>query len=310
MTRDTLAHTPQVAEVEADQIWTLYALTQQTGAPWGLGTISSRNPTTTYVYDDTAGVGGFGYIVDSGVRTTHNQFGTRASLGFNAAGGSHVDSIGHGTHVAGTVAGSTFGVAKRASIISVKVFVGNQASTSIILNGYNWAVNDIRTRGRTGNAVVNLSLGGPFSSAFNNAVNSAFSAGVLSVVAAGNENQNTANVSPASASGALTVGSIDSAWRRSSFSNWGAAVDIFAPGSAIQSAWHTSNTATNTIQGTSMAAPHVAGLALYLQTLENVRSASALKSRIIALSTTGRIASSPSLNGSPNRIAYNGNGRQ
>ncbi|KAH7368869.1 alkaline proteinase [Plectosphaerella cucumerina] len=309
-TIEQIKNSPEVADVELDQIWTLYALTTQSGATWGLGTVSSRNPTTTYVYDDTAGVGGFAYVVDSGVLTTHSQFGTRASLGFNAAGGSHVDTSGHGTHVAGTIAGTTYGVAKRASVISVKVFTGNTASTSVILNGYNWAVNDIRTKGRIARSAINLSLGGPVSSAFNNAVNAAYSAGVLTVVAAGNENQNAANVSPASASGALTVGSIDSAWRRSTFSNYGAVVDVFAPGTAVLSAWIGSNTATRSISGTSMAAPHVVGLALYLQSLEGLSTAAAVTSRIIALSTTGRIGSSPALNGSPNRIVYNGNGRQ
>ncbi|KAM0329244.1 hypothetical protein ACHAQA_004546 [Verticillium albo-atrum] len=308
-TLEAIKNSPEVADVEEDQLWTLYALTTQTGAPHGLGSISSRTVgSTRYVYDDTAGQGGFAYIVDSGVLTTHAQFGGRASLGSNPAGGSHVDTSGHGTHVAGTVAGSTYGVAKRASIISVKVFVGNTASTSVILSGYNWAVNDIRTRSRTATSVINLSLGGPFSSSFNNAVNAASSAGVTSVIAAGNENQAVANVSPASAASAIAVGAVDASWNIASYSNWGPGVAIFAAGSNVLSSWIGSNTATRSISGTSMASPHVAGLVLYLQRLEGVSTPAAIKARIIALATTGRIGGN--LRGSPNRLAYNGNGSQ
>jgi oryzin len=147
--------------------------------------------------------------------------------------------------------------------------------------------------------------GGPPSTAFNNAVQSAFAAGVLSVVAAGNENVRAATVSPASAPNALTVGAISSSWTEASYSNFGTSVDVLAPGSAILSAWFTSNSATNSISGTSMATPHVSGLALYLAALENINTPAALTARIKALGTTDKVRSLKA--GSPNLIAYNGN---
>ncbi|KAH7034607.1 alkaline protease [Microdochium trichocladiopsis] len=306
---------PYVLEVEQDQIWTLFdeveepaskrALVTQTGATWGLGTVSHRNPgSTSYIYDNTAGQGTFAYVVDTGILTTHNQFGGRASFGYNAVGGSNADTQGHGTHVAGTIIGSTYGVSKAAQAIAVKVFAGSSSSTSIILDGFNWAVNDIISKSRQSRAVINMSLGGGFSSAFNSAVNSAYSSGVLSAIAAGNSNTNAANTSPASAANAITVGSIDSSWRRSSFSNYGSVLDIWAPGTSVLSAWIGSNSATNTISGTSMATPHVAGLILYLQALEG-GNAAAITSRLRALATPNRVTD---VSGSPNYILYNGNG--
>ncbi|TGJ88329.1 hypothetical protein E0Z10_g423 [Xylaria hypoxylon] len=307
---------PQVADVEQDQVWHLFdehhelaerALVTQTGAPYGLGSISHKTSgSTSYIYDSTAGAGTFGYVVDTGLLTTHTQFGTRASYGYNAVGGANVDSNGHGTHTAGTLGGSTYGVAKAATIISVKVFSGSTSSTSIILDGYNWAVNDIIAKGRQSKSVLSLSLGGPFSSAFNTAVNSAYSSGVLSVIAAGNEAVNAANTSPASAANALTVAAIDSSWAFAYFSNFGAVVDIAAPGVSVLSSWIGSNTATNTISGTSMSTPHVAGLALYLIALEGLSTPAAVTARIKALGTSGKITSLPS--GTVNLIAYNGNG--
>ena len=181
-----------------------------------------------------------------------------------------------------------------------------QGSTSVILNGYNWAVNDITSNGRAGVSVISMSLGGGFSSAFNTAVNNAYSSGVTTVVAAGNENQNAANVSPASAANAITVGAIQSNNARASYSNYGAVLDVFAPGTGVLSSWYTSDTATNTISGTSMATPHVSGLVLYLKRLEGITSASAIAARIVALATTGVVTNPGS--GSPNRLAYNGNG--
>ncbi|KAI0457402.1 subtilase [Xylaria acuta] len=307
---------PQVAEVEQDQVWHLFeethelserALTTQSGATWGLGTISHRSSgSTSYIYDSSAGAGTFAYIVDTGLLTTHTQFGNRGSYGYNAVGGANVDSNGHGTHVAGTLGGSTYGVAKAATIISVKVFTGSSSSTTIILDGYNWAVNDIISKGRQSRSVLSLSLGGGFSSAFNNAVNNAYSSGVLSVIAAGNDGANAANTSPASAANALTVAAIDSNWAFASFSNYGAVVDIAAPGVSVLSSWIGSNTATNTISGTSMSTPHVAGLALYLIALEGLSTPAAVTARIKALGTSGRISSLPG--GTVNLIAYNGNG--
>lgn len=234
------------------------ALTSQSGAPWGLGTVSSKTPgSTTYTYDSSSGAGTYAYVVDSGVLETHNQFGGRASYGYNAAGGSDRDQAGHGTHVAGTIAGSTYGVAKRANIIAVKVFIGNSAATSVIMDGYSWAVNDIVSKRRTSKAVISMSLGGPRSSAFNNLVSQAYNSGVLSIIAAGNEAQNAANVSPASAPNAFVVGAIDSRWRQSTFSNYGSVLSVYAPGTDILSSWIGGNSATNTISGTSMATPHV-----------------------------------------------------
>ncbi|EON64454.1 hypothetical protein W97_03685 [Coniosporium apollinis CBS 100218] len=297
-----------VAAVEIDQIWHTYALTTQTGAPWGLGSISHRNPGfTSYAYDTTAGQGTYAYVVDTGINTAHTEFGGRASLGYNAVSGvTHADRDGHGTHCAGTIGSARYGVSKNTNLISVKVFEGNSGSTSVILAGYNWAVNDIVNKGRASKAVISMSLGGGYSAAFNNAVQSAFTSGVSTVVAAGNSNVDAANTSPASAPNAITVGSIQSNNARSSFSNFGAVLDVFAPGTSILSTWIGSNTATNTISGTSMACPHVAGLVVYLKALEGLASPQSVRDRIVALSTTGKITNAGA--GSPNRIAYNGNG--
>ncbi|KAJ3574012.1 hypothetical protein NPX13_g4502 [Xylaria arbuscula] len=312
---------PQVAIVEQDQIWHLFddvvevserevserSLVQQTGATWGLGTISHRSKgSTNYIYDNSAGAGTFAYIVDTGLLTTHTQFGGRGSYGYNAVGGQNVDSNGHGTHVAGTLGGATYGVAKAATIISVKVFSGSSSSTSIILDGFNWAVNDIRTKGRQSKSVISMSLGGGYSAAFNNAVNSAYTAGVLSVIAAGNDAIDASSVSPASAANAITVGAIDSNWAFAYFSNFGSYVDISAPGVNVLSSWIGGNSATNTISGTSMSTPHVAGLALYLIALEGLSTPAAVTSRIKALGTSNGITSLP--RSTVNLIAYNGNG--
>ncbi|KAH7125756.1 alkaline proteinase [Dendryphion nanum] len=317
---------PDVALVEPDTVAYLWyeesspnpaklaerALTTQSGATWGLGAISHRTgSSTSYIYDTSAGEGTFAYVVDSGVLATHSQFGGRATLGFNAAGGAHVDSIGHGTHVAGTIGGSTYGVAKNTNIISVKVFEGTRSTTSIILSGFNWAVNDIVTKSRTGKSVINLSLGGEASQTWTNAIAAAYNSNVLSVVAAGNGDDfgnplPVSSQSPANAPNALTVSAADSSFRPATFTNYGAGVDVFAPGVGILSSWIGSNTATNSISGTSMATPHVVGLALYLQALEGVSTPAAVTSRIKALAVSGRITGT--LRGSPNVFVYNGNG--
>ncbi|KAI1840993.1 hypothetical protein JX265_012870 [Neoarthrinium moseri] len=321
-TLEQIKANPDVESVEEDLVMYLWgaedskvaerALTTQSGATWGLGTISHRTSgSTSYVYDSTAGQGTYAYVVDSGVLATHSQFGGRATLGYNAVGGSHVDDLGHGTHVAGTIGGSTYGVAKKTNIISVKVFQGATGSTSTILAGFNWAVNDITSKGREGKSVINLSLGGPAQSTWTTAINAAYNSGVLSVVAAGNGDDfgnplPVSDQSPANAPNALTVGAIDSRWRPASFTNYGAGVDIMAPGVSILSSYIGSNSATSSLSGTSMACPHVAGLALYLQALEGLSTPAAVTNRIKALGTSGGITGT--LSGSPNLVSYNGNG--
>jgi oryzin len=174
-----------------------------------------------------------------------------------------------------------------------------------VLDGYNWAVTNItNTPGRKEQAVISMSLGGGRSDAFNAAVQEAYSAGVHTVVAAGNDNANAYNYSPASAPNATTVGAIDIDNNRASFSNYGELVDLFAPGVNIKSAWYTSNSATNTISGTSMACPHVAGLSLYLRAREGLTTPKSVARRLKELATSGVVQDAGS--GSPNLLAYNG----
>lgn len=171
---------------------------------------------------------------------------------------------GHGTHCAGTIGGSTYGVAKKASLIAVKVLDASGSGTnSGVISGIQWASSDASSKGISKKAVASMSLGGSKSTAVNSAVASAVGTGMTFVVAAGNDNANAANYSPASEASAITVGATTSANARASYSNYGSVLDIFAPGSSILSSWIGSTTATNTISGTSMATPHVAGAAAY-----------------------------------------------
>ncbi|RYO12111.1 Alkaline proteinase [Alternaria arborescens] len=317
---------PEVALVEPDTIAYLWydveevhenalekkALTTQSSAPWGLGAISHRSGSSTqYIYDTTAGQDTYAYVVDSGIIVAHQQFGGRATLGYNVFSSAHTDTLGHGTHVAGTIGGSTYGVAKRTNLISVKVFEGRTGTTSNILSGFNWAVNDITSKGRTARSVVNLSLGGGASTTWTNAIQAAYTQGVLSVVAAGNGDESgrplpVSGQSPANAPNAITVSAADSSFRPGSFTNYGAGVDIFAPGVGILSSYIGSNTATASLSGTSMAAPHVAGVVVYLQALEGLSTPATITNRIKALGVANKITGT--LSGSPNLFLYNGNG--
>ncbi|EGX91264.1 alkaline serine protease Alp1 [Cordyceps militaris CM01] len=310
-TIEEIKNSPEVAAVELDQKWTLYALTTQSNVPHGLATISHRQSgASNYIYDSTAGQGAYAYVVDSGVNIGHVEFEGRATRGYNAAGGEDVDTLGHGTHVSGTIASKSYGVAKKASIVSVKVFSGRTADTSVILDGYNWAVNDIVAKRRQTRSVINLSLGGPASTAFDSAVASAYNQGVLTVVAAGNENQDSRNVSPARAPQAITVAAVGATWARwvwnaQQGSNYGTPVDIYAPGEDVLSTWIGSTTATNTITGTSMASPHIAGLAIYLAVLENLNTPAAVTNRIKALGTANKVTGN--VGSTVNLLSYNGN---
>lgn len=290
-------------------------LTTQSPATWGLGAISHRQPGASgYVYDTAAGQGTYGYIIDSGIRTTHQEFEGRASTGWTGYEGDEEDTLGHGTHVAGTVGGATFGVAKHATLISVKVFQGRSGSTSIIMAGFDWAVNDILSNNRQDKSAINLSLGGPFSAAWNDAIKTAFSKGVLSIVAAGNSKVDASRVSPASAPNAVTVGAVNenweivTNWQNGQGSNYGPVLDIFAPGDNIESAGINNDFESVLNSGTSMACPHVAGLALYAMSVDGVRGAQAITDHLIK--NSGKNVVKGPLRRSPNRMANNGNGSQ
>ena len=296
-----LAQRPGVAFIEADQAITLEAT--QTGATWGLDRVDQRNLPLdgSYTYDRT-GQGVTAYVIDTGILAGHTQFGSRLQSGYTAIndGRGTSDCNGHGTHVAGTVGGSTYGVAKAVTLRPVRVLdcTGN-GSTSGVIAGVDW-VTSHHTAGAP--AVANMSLGGGISSALDQAVSTSIADGVTYAVAAGNENTNACNGSPSRVAAALTVGSTTRTDARSSFSNYGSCLDLFAPGSDITSAWHTSTGATNTISGTSMATPHVAGVAaLYLQGAPSA-SPSTVSSAILGGSTTGRVTGAGT--GSPNRLLF------
>jgi len=251
--------------VEEDQFMTAFA--QQNNPPsWGLDRTSQRNLPldNVYHYPDSAGAGVDMYTIDTGIQISHNDFGGRARWGYNAAGGSSdADLNGHGTHCSGTMAGTSYGIAKRATVIAVKVLGDNGSGTTAdVIAGVNWVAAQHSGADRS---VANMSLGGGASTALDNAVNSLVTKGVHTAVAAGNDNANACNYSPARAANAVCVGATDNGDRKSSFSNFGTCVEIHAPGTSITSAWIGANSASRTISGTSMAAPHVAGvMALYL----------------------------------------------
>lgn len=290
---------PRVAYVERDR--TVSIATTQSNPPWGLDRIDQRSRplSATYTYFAT-GAGVKAYVIDTGIRFSHSQFGGRAVTGYDAVNGGPADDCnGHGTHVAGTVGGSTYGVAKGVTLVGVRVLGCNgSGTTSGVIAGVNWVTADHQA-GQP--AVANMSLGGGASSALDTAVRNSIADGVSYAVAAGNGNwlgmaQNACNSSPARVSQALTISATDSSDRKASWANYGSCVDWFAPGVSILSAWYTSNTATRTISGTSMATPHTAGVAaLYLQ---NNRTASpaTLRTALFNLTTKGVVTSSSTAN--------------
>lgn len=265
--RSGLLRDSRVTRVEPDGI--AYAVTTQSGATWGIDRIDQRAlPLSgTYSYTST-GAGVSAYIIDTGIRFNHTQFGGRAVTGFDAVdGGAADDCNGHGTHVAGTVGASTYGVAKGVRLVAVRVLNCSGSGTwSGVIAGMDWVASN-----HTAPAVANMSLGGGANTSVDDALKRMIASGVATAVAAGNGNQggraqDACKYSPARVPEAMTIGATTQTDTKTSWSNYGPCVDWFAPGYQITSAWYTSTTATNTISGTSMASPHTAGVAaLYLQ---------------------------------------------
>jgi subtilisin family serine protease len=273
--RAGLLRDARVERVEQDGVATTQ-LTTQTGATWGIDRIDHASGTNGSFSYTNNGSGVYAYIIDTGIRFSHSQFGGRATSGFDAVDGGPADDCnGHGTHVAGTVGGSTYGVAKGVNLVAVRVLdCGGSGSWSGVIAGMDWVAANHRSP-----AVANMSLGGGASTAVDNALVKLIQSGVTVGVAAGNGNrggrqQDACNYSPARVGAAITVGATDKTDTKTSWSNYGPCVDIFAPGSGITSAWYTNDTQTNTISGTSMASPHVVGVAaLYLGTYGNTAPA-------------------------------------
>lgn len=299
---NTLRSDPRVKYIEQDGI--MRADATQTGATWGIDRIDQRNLPLdgSYTYSTTAS-NVTAYIIDTGIRVTHSEFGGRAVWGSNQSGdGQDTDCNGHGTHVAGTVGGSTYGVAKGVKLVAVKVLACDGTGTnSGVIAGINWAASN-----KSGPAVANMSLGGGASQAVDDAVSGAVSKGLVMAVAAGNDGLNACNYSPARAASAITVGSTTSTDARSSFSNYGSCLDIFAPGSSITSSWNTSDSATKTISGTSMATPHVTGAAALILSVNTSYTPAQVASALTSNATSGKVTGAGT--GSPNLLLYTGTG--
>lgn len=294
-----LAADPAVASVEQNQRVRL-ADTTQTSAPWGLDrTDQAALPLSgTYTYPDSAGSGVTVYVIDTGVRITHTQISGRASYGYDAVDGDTTasDGNGHGTHVATTVAGTTYGVAKKANIVAVRVLDNSGSGTTAgVIAGIDWV-----TANHSGPSVANMSLGGSASTSLDTAVANSIASGVTYAVAAGNSSANASSYSPARVATAITVGATTSSDARASYSNYGSVLDIFAPGSSIIAGYNTSDTATATLSGTSMATPHVAGAAAVYLAGHTSATPAAVASALTG-GATANVVTSPG-SGSPNRL--------
>ncbi|MEU0008742.1 S8 family serine peptidase [Streptomyces sp. NPDC006314] len=255
-----LAADPAVATVVQNKKFHINA-TQDTPPSWGLDRIDQKDTAGDgkYAYPDKAGEGVTAYVIDTGVRISHKDFGGRASYGFDAVDkdDSADDGNGHGTHVAGTIAGTAHGVAKKAKIVAVRVLDDNgSGTTEQVVAGIDWV-----TKNHKGPSVANMSLGGGADPALDAAVGKAIASGVTFAIAAGNESADAGQSSPARVPEAITVASSTKDDAQSDFSNFGSVVDIYAPGSDITSDWNDSDQGTKTISGTSMATPHVTGAA-------------------------------------------------
>lgn len=324
-----LAH-PFVKYVEADQVMSInyeqekgarspLAVITQTGATWGLVRTAYQtfpsSITNPYVYNSLAGQGVDVYVIDTGILTTHTDFGGRASSVFNAITAEQpTDLNGHGTHCSGTIGGTTYGIAKLVNLYAVKVLSASGSGTTAgVISGVNYVTN---SKSAVRKSVASMSLGGGASTALDDSVIASIVAGTVYAIAAGNDNGNACNASPARVATAVTVGATYTSPAavpynpanpptsdvRSTFSNYGTCVDIFAPGTSITSDWIGSTTATNTISGTSMATPHVAGVLAVHLSVDATLNPAASKAWLVAAATPGLIANVGT--GSPNLLLF------
>lgn len=296
-----LRHNPNIEFIEVDQTVSIGIETAQSVSTWNLDRIDQHLLPLDGVYGYTnTGAGVTAYIIDTGILPTHTEFSGRASVGYDAVndGRNGIDCDGHGTHVAGTVGGLTYGVAKQVSLVAVRVLNCRGSGTiSGVIAGVDWV-----TKNKTASAVANMSLGGGASLALDNAVTASIGSGVTYAIAAGNSKKDACRYSPARVPAAITVGATTSTDARASYSNYGSCLDIFAPGSSVTSAWITGTSATAVLSGTSMATPHVTGVAaLYLQTNP------AAKPDAVAAALTGKATPDVVTNAgrnSPNKLLF------
>lgn len=296
---EAMKKNPQVLSIENDTVMKIDATTQS-NPDWGLDRIDQKALplNSAYSYLQT-GTGTTAYIVDTGILSSHQQFSGRVLSGYTAIsdGNGTTDCNGHGTHVAGTIGGSTYGVAKNVNLVPIRILGcdGSGASSNVIA-GLDWILKNGKKP-----AVVNMSLGGDASTSLDSAVENLFDNGYVMVVAAGNSNTDACSASPARVSKALTVAATDNTDTRASYSNYGSCVDIFAPGSQINSSWIGSNTATNVLNGTSMATPHVAGVVAEMLQSTPTAAPQTISTNLLNQASSN-LVKNPS--GSPNRLLY------
>jgi len=294
---------PNVSFVEADG--EMVAIGDQNNPPsWGLDRIDQPDlPLSSSYHYDTDGTGVRAYIIDTGIRFDHQEYAGRAVSGYDFIDNDAdaADCHGHGTHVAGTVGGTNVGVAKNVTLVAVRVLsCSGSGSYAGVIAGIDWTATDAANSGLP--AVANMSLGGGFSNSVNTAVNNAVASGVTFAVAAGNDNADACIRSPASAASALTVGASTSSDVRSSFSNYGTCVDLFAPGSSIYSSTQTTTSSYASWSGTSMATPHVAGVAALFLAAHPTSDAGTVEAAVVGGASSGKLSSIGS--GSPNLLLY------